>query len=384
MRVLYHAYSNHPTYHCHSQETDGDYTQCQNIAAGVVDELISRQVLQAVEPAALALSLQAAEDIERERQRIQRHAQQELERSQYRAQRAKRQYDAVDPENRLVARELESQWELSIRDQRRAQEQLDRLRVDQPEKLSAEERQQIERLARDLPALWNDPNVTPEDRQVVIRALIELVVINVQGRSEFTDITIHWAGGFQSHHEIRRPVGHYTQLRDYDRLKQRITDLRLSGKSKREIAEHLNHEGFYPPRQAHQFSEIIVGAILIRIGLVGERVDSVANVHLLQANEYWMRDLAHELNIPQPRLSCWCRRRWIRARKVTITRARWIIWADEDEKRRLRDLYRARRLGPTRHYTPELTCPKTKPDNNPSQEAPSHEAKARTKPNKKG
>ena len=384
MRVLYHAYSNHPTYHCHSQETDGDYTQCQNIAAGVVDELISRQVLQAVEPAALALSLQAAEDIERERQRVQRHAQQELERSQYRAQRAKRQYDAVDPENRLVARELESQWELSIRDQRRAQEQLDRLRVDLPEKLSAEERQQIERLAHDLPTLWNDPNVTPEDRQVVIRALIELVVINVQGRSEFTDITIHWAGGFQSHHEIRRPVGQYTQLRDYDRLKQRITDLRLAGKSKREIAEHLNREGFYPPRQAHQFSEIIVGAILIRIGLVGERVDSVANAHLLQANEYWMRDLAHELNIPQPRLSSWCRRRWIRARKVTITRARWIIWADEDEKRRLRNLYRARRLGPTRHYTPELTCPKTKPDNNPIKEAPSHEAKARTKPNKKG
>lgn len=357
---------------------------CQHLAAGVVDELVSRQVLQAVEPAALALSLQAAEDIERERQRIQQHAQQELERSQYRAQRAKRQYDAVDPENRLVARELESQWEQAIRDQRRAQEQLERLRVDQPVKLSAEERQQIERLAQDLPTLWNDPNVTPEDRQVVIRALVQQVVINVQGRSEFTDVTIHWAGGFQSHHEIRRPVREYTQLRDYDRLKQRLIDLRLTGHSKREIAEHLNREGFYPPRQNHPFNEIIVVGILNRIGLVGDRVDSVANAHLLQADEYWMRDLSRELKIPQPRLSCWCRHRWLRARKVTITRARWIIWADESEKRRLRDLYGARRLGPTRHYTPDLTTPKPKPDNNPIQEAPSHEAKARTKRNKKG
>ena len=86
----------------------------QNVSASVVDELVARQVLQVLEPASVELALQAEAKIQREQERLEKHWQQELERAQYKTERARRQYDAVEPENRLVARELERHWEQAI------------------------------------------------------------------------------------------------------------------------------------------------------------------------------------------------------------------------------------------------------------------------------
>ncbi len=86
-------------------------------AAGL-DALVAQQVLRALEPAALELSLRAVEDIERERERLHRHWKQRLERARYESQRMERQYEAVDPDNRLVACTLEARWEESLRNER--------------------------------------------------------------------------------------------------------------------------------------------------------------------------------------------------------------------------------------------------------------------------
>jgi len=361
MRIQYHTVSGVATYHCPSNLKEGDYTQCQSLAARVLDDLVSRQVLKAVEPASLALSLKAAEDIERERQRTHQHWRRELERASYKANRAKRQYDAVEPENRLVARELERQWEEAIRGQRDLQDQYDRVQVEQPARLTQEERQAIESLAHNLPRLWDDPSTSAADRQAVIRSLVEQVIVTVQGKTEFADVAVHWHGGFVSHHEIRRPVGRYDMLRDYDRLKERLVELRKEGKSSLQIADALNLEGFYPPRLDHPFNHSMVRMLLSRLGLSHPRADSIANEHLLEPDEWWLQDLARELKIPQPRLNRWCRQGWVQCRKVRITRCRWIVWADAEEQARLRRLYAGRRLGPTPRYPPELMTPKPRP-----------------------
>ena len=85
-------------------------------------------MLRAVEPAALELSLRAAERVEQDRERLHAHWKQRLERAEYEADRARRQYDAVDPENRLVARELERQWEQKLAERRRLEEDYARFR----------------------------------------------------------------------------------------------------------------------------------------------------------------------------------------------------------------------------------------------------------------
>ena len=93
-----------------------DYAEprCQSLAGGALDELVAGQVLSALEPAALELSLRAVADAERERGRSAHQWEQRLERARHDAERAARQYHAAEPENRLVARELERRWEQAL------------------------------------------------------------------------------------------------------------------------------------------------------------------------------------------------------------------------------------------------------------------------------
>ena len=81
-----------------------EISDCRGLASAAIDDLVTKQVLRALEPAALELSLKAIENVQRERQRLNRHWEQRLERASYDVQRAERQYQAVEPENRLVAR----------------------------------------------------------------------------------------------------------------------------------------------------------------------------------------------------------------------------------------------------------------------------------------
>ena len=126
---LYVVYDGRPgtaRYQCHNSEP-ADSCTSPSVAAEPVDALVAEQVLSALEPAALELSLQVEQDGRREQERATDHWHQVLERSHYETQRAYRQYDIVEPENRLVARELESRWEEALREEQKLKEEYARL-----------------------------------------------------------------------------------------------------------------------------------------------------------------------------------------------------------------------------------------------------------------
>ena len=143
MAVAYCGPASRLRYQCSRAMVDYAEPVCQGLAGGVLDDLVAAEVLTALEPAALELSLMAADDLERERARLHQDRRQELERARYEAERASRQYDAVEPENRLVARELERRWEEALKEQRRLEEDYARFSRDQPRGLAAGEREQI-------------------------------------------------------------------------------------------------------------------------------------------------------------------------------------------------------------------------------------------------
>ncbi|MHB8954094.1 MAG: hypothetical protein ACYC4U_14090 [Pirellulaceae bacterium] len=140
-------------YACTRRKVDYGEPLCQSLAGERLEALVSEQVLAALEPASLALSLKAAEDVEKECARLHRHWKQQLERVRYAVERASRQYQTVEPENRLVARELESQWEQSLVKQRQTEEEYARFERQQPSRLSEDEAQSIKLLSTDIPAL---------------------------------------------------------------------------------------------------------------------------------------------------------------------------------------------------------------------------------------
>ena len=153
MMVAYSGRASRLRYSCARAMVEYAEPICQGLAGRVLDDLVATQVLAALEPAALELSLAAADDIQQERTRLHHNWQQQIERASYQAERARRQFDAAEPENRLVVRELERRWEEALQEQRRLEEEYARFCYHQPEGLSASEREQIRALAQDVPAL---------------------------------------------------------------------------------------------------------------------------------------------------------------------------------------------------------------------------------------
>lgn len=202
---------------------------CQSLSGTALDALVAGLMLRALAPTALEVSLQLAEDLELERNALHRQWRQRLERAHYEAERARRQYDAVEPENRLVVRTLEQHWEAALADELRLQAEHERFLAEQPLPLTVDQRAMIERLASDIPTLWAAPSTTPADRQAIARLMLERVIVTVQGESEVVLVECHWAGGTRTRHELRRPVARLTQLSDHAALLTRIRDLRAGG-----------------------------------------------------------------------------------------------------------------------------------------------------------
>src|SRR3954464_6391996 len=146
---------------------------CQSFSGRCLDALVGELIMQALSPAAVEASLQLAEDVELERTALQRQWRQRLERARYEAERARRQFDAGEPENRLVARTLERQWEQTLSDELHLQAEHDRFIASQPLPLTATELTTIRQLIADMPALWHAPTTTARDRQAIARLLLE-------------------------------------------------------------------------------------------------------------------------------------------------------------------------------------------------------------------
>jgi DNA-binding transcriptional MerR regulator len=166
-------------------------------------------------------------------------------------------------------------------------------------------------------------------------------------------VTIHWHGGFTSEHEIVRPVARFSQLRDSARLQERMVALRRQGCTIREVAARLQAEGFAPPQRGRFWPENIQ-KILSRHGLSKKALSQP-----LARHEWHVPDLARVLGVAGAKLRTWAKRGWIHARRTPHYRD-WVLWADRQELRRLRQLKRHSKAGVFAHAV-HLTTPKKRP-----------------------
>ena len=341
-----------PSYYC------GEYCRlaldepCGCIAAATLDDLVAREVRRALEPAALDLSLRAIEGAERERKRLHDQWRQTRERVRQDVERAERQYRAVEPENRLVARTLEGRWEEALKKQRQVEEDYHRFLARLPATLSEADRQRIRSLSTSIAALWHAPGTTASDRKQIVRCVAERVIVVADRATELNEVTIVWHGGVTTHHQVARPVGRYEQLKDFRRLTDRIKQLHQEGLHLAKIAARLNSEGFVPPRRRGAFTAGTIGSLVRDLGLVGE----LFRDDLVGQDEWWIPDLARELGVIAQKVHYWVKQGWVHSRR-TPSGKHLIVWADEDEIRRLRQLAgRKNSWIAARH--PELVIPK--------------------------
>ena len=344
-----------PSYYC------GEYWRlalnepCGHISAATLDDLVAREVLCALEPAALELSLRAITNAEHERKRLHDQWRQRLERARHDVERAERQYESVEPENRLVARTLEARWEDALKKQRQLEEEYHRFLAKLPATLSAADRKRILALSDDIAMLWHAAGTSALDRKQIARCVVERVIVVTDKSSELNEVTIVWHGGIVTQHQVARPVGSYEQLKDYRRLTQRVSKLHRDGLHLAQIAERLNEEGFVPPRRRGVFTESGIGSFVRDLGLAGE----LFRDDLVEKDEWWIPDLARKLGVIPQKIHYWVKQGWIHSRR-TPSGKHLIVWADGDEMRRLTQLTGQKNSWVAARH-PSLVIPKIRP-----------------------
>ena len=201
LNVVYTGRYPRPVYRCEQPNIQLGQRRCLRVAGKRIDETIAAEMLRAVAP----MAIEAAEEAERmlrdEDQDRRRIAELELQQAQYDASLAERRYAACDPDNRLIAAQLEKAWENALQRVERCREQLDRTQTSKAE----DARPDLTGLAEDLSAAWKAPRTTMRTRQRLVRALITEIVVDVDVEAGEIVLVIHWKGGQHSELRIRKP-----------------------------------------------------------------------------------------------------------------------------------------------------------------------------------
>jgi DNA invertase Pin-like site-specific DNA recombinase len=196
LHTHYRGRNSAPGYHCAGKilvENRGVY--CLNIGGVQIDDAITKAFIAALEPVKLTAALAAAERLEADRETALKQWRLAVERASYEAQRAERRYRAVDPENRLVARGLEREWEESLKALESAKADLSRRERERPHVITQQERDRLLALGPDLISVWNASTTTPRDKKELLRTLIDEVVVKVERDAFVAHLTLRWKGG---------------------------------------------------------------------------------------------------------------------------------------------------------------------------------------------
>jgi DNA invertase Pin-like site-specific DNA recombinase/predicted DNA-binding transcriptional regulator AlpA len=247
-----------PGYHCAGKIlVEGRGVYCLNIGGIQIDQAVARAFLAALQPAKLAAALSAAERLASDREAALKQWRLAVERAGYEAARAERRYRAVDPDNRLVARGLEREWEQSLQSLEAAKAELARREREVARVLTAEERERLLALGPDLVAVWNASTTTARDRKELLRTLLEEVIVKVERDKAAAHLTMRWKGGTLSEIDLALPRSRPVPLRtdeDTIALVRRLAAFYPDAV----IAGILNRQG-RPTAQGHRFEAGRVG-----------------------------------------------------------------------------------------------------------------------------
>ena len=234
-------------YDCQRHAMDYGMPRCQSLNGEPLEHLVTDQILEVVTPAGLELSLRAAAECQRERAALDRQWQQRLERARHETARAYRQYDAVEPEDRLVARTSGAEVGGGPAGQRALEEDYARFQRARPRDLTEAERGEIAALAGDLPSVWRSPETGVAEKRKIIRTLLERVVVRAEGSSPEVTVQLHWSLGTVTEHRLRRPVGSWSRLGGAAELRRHLEAWQEAGWSSRRMAAELNAAGYQTP-----------------------------------------------------------------------------------------------------------------------------------------
>jgi DNA invertase Pin-like site-specific DNA recombinase len=293
MYVRYKCGGEYVCNHLHSHE---GLPACQHIRAPRIDAAVAEAFLTALAPVELDALSRARKAQQQIDTALRASAERQLERKRYAAALAERQFNRVDPDNRLVADELERRWEAALKELRAAEEALVKqappviARVALGKALNSK----VVALSGRLPQIWESETTTDSQRKALLRCLIEKVVLD-RGERDIAVVRIVWRGGAVTDLEVKMKVNSVAKLTRGMEMRDRVIDLARTGMLDEEIAAVLTREGHRSPDCAEKVMPITVQRIRLGAGIkiVAQRSRWTHDASVLSAPE-----LAAKLNIP--------------------------------------------------------------------------------------
>jgi len=257
------VYKHTPRYVCRGLVRTADVpSRCTSIRAPVLDQVVVEAFFEAIQPAQID-ALEAILAVQRtEREQLERHWEERLKHAQYAAQLAQRQYDAVDPDNRLVAAELERRWEAELRQLHQVEEEYHTFQqTPVPDAVPLSLRDLFRDVSTRLPELW--PELSNAQKKELLRSLIGHVIVKRPVPDQI-EARIVWISGHYSDHTAITPVHGEQDVTGYDEMVDRIQELWKQGYNDDQMAAQLTEEGFHSARSPHVTSDSVMKIRLAR------------------------------------------------------------------------------------------------------------------------
>jgi ribosomal protein L17 len=248
---------------------------CQNIPGDPIDARVVEAFFQALSPIELDVYEHALAAQKEADEKVELAHRQQLERLRYQAELAWRQFNRVDPDNRLVAAELEQRWEAALRTLRQEEETCAQQQATPKPmlSLSPELKEAFVAIGQKLPQVWHQEVLTRQNKKALLRCLIDKVVIHRQVQDR-VQTRIVWRGGDITTLEIPVPVGSFADLSTAAEMEKIILDLSRKGKNDEEIAEHLTTLGHRSPMQTDRVLPNTVKIIRLKHRIFQKRSQS--------------------------------------------------------------------------------------------------------------
>jgi DNA invertase Pin-like site-specific DNA recombinase len=339
-RKMFLAYARGPrfrrwTYECRGDRERGE-AKCWAVSGKDIDRAVEELFLATMVPEDLELSLAVEQRLGQQSDELAQKWRARREQAAYEARRAERRYKAVDPDNRVVARTLEREWEGKLRELEEVERQYTEARRTRRVELSEEDRGRVRALARDLPAIWRAETTPSSDRKAMLRLVIEAISLQpIDVPRPGTRVQVAWQGGATDEIVVyRREPGEL--LRAPAAADARVRALVPEGRTDAEIAAILNAEGIPTPLGGPRrvsdpgrrpWTDRGVESVRRRAGIPRERKGMPEQA---PDGRYSVRGAALRFGVTQRVVHLWITRGLVSGRRERVGPRRQVWWLDID------------------------------------------------------
>jgi len=318
-------------YSCHqAHRMQAAEHACQSLGGVRLDQRVADAFLTVLEPASLEATIAALREGEKAWEVDRKQRLLMVEQARYQAERAKRQFDQVEPENRLVARTLEREWEARLAVVTEREHDLARFQTSRPNPLTAEEISWLRSAGADLRSVWGGETTTHRERKQLIRCLIKEVVVTVHRERSEADVTVVWAGGAATKliSKLNR-TGEHHRATDDD-----VLDFvrRLAPQYTNEQIAFILNAKHLRTGHGNTFTARRVATLRLRLGIPSPKVTTPVDT----SDASWM-DVplaARALGVSVDTIRRWAREGFLEARQV-MPQAPWRIHITDDVRQRV-------------------------------------------------